>query len=152
MTTFKRMQFSALIDAPPALVVEVMTAPDTYREWTSEFMEGSCYEGSWDEGERIRFLTPAGDGMVAEIAEHRPNEFISVRHLGVVENGVEDTASDAVRAWAPAYENYSFEAVGDGTRIVVDQDMTAEYEDYMRKTWPKALARLKALCEARARA
>ena len=150
MSQVKRAQFSTLISAPPAVVVEVMTGPESYRDWTSVFTEGSCYEGSWNEGERIRFLTPSGDGMVAEIAEHRPNEFISIRHIGVVQNGVEDTESEAVRAWAPAYENYTFEAVGEGTRVVVDQDVTAEYEDYMQKTWRDALARLKALCEARA--
>jgi hypothetical protein len=39
--------------------------------------------------------------MIAEIAEHRPNEFISIRNLGFIAKGVEDTGSDAVRARAP---------------------------------------------------
>ena len=77
----------------------------------------------------------------------RHNEFISIRHLGFVAQGVVDTESEAVRAWAPAYENYSFQAVPAGTRVVVDQDITDEFEGFMKETWPKALARLKALCE-----
>ena len=64
--------------------------------------------------------------MVAEIAESRNNEFISIRHLGYVANGVEDTTSDAIRAWAPAYENYTFSAVPEGTTLVIDLDVTAE--------------------------
>jgi hypothetical protein len=107
MTSTKRVQFSTEIAAPPARVVEVMTDPDTYRQWTAPFAEGSHFEGSWAQGERIRFLAPSGDGMVAEIAEHRPNEFISIRHLGMISDGVEDTESEEVRAWAPAYENYT---------------------------------------------
>ena len=88
--------------------------------------------------------------MVAEIAENRPNAFISIRHLGFIAKGVEDTSSEAVRSWAPAYENYTFEAVAGGTRVVVDQDVTAEFEHYMNEAWPRALASLKALCEGRA--
>ena len=48
--------------------------------------------------------------MVSEIAENKPNEFISIRHLGYIANGIEDTQSEAIRAWAPAYENYTFVA------------------------------------------
>lgn len=86
--------------------------------------------------------------MVAEIAEHRPNEFISIRHLGSISNGVEDTESEAVRAWAPAYENYTFFATPGGTRLVVIQDVTEDFEQYLASAWPKALQQLKVLCEA----
>ena len=46
--------------------------PDTYRDWTSAFAEGSHFVGSWEEGARILFLGPSGDGMVATIAARRP--------------------------------------------------------------------------------
>lgn len=71
----------------------------------------------------IAFLSPSGDGMVADIAAFRPNEYISLRHLGWIVNGVEDTESEAVRAWAPAFENYTFQSVPEGTRPIVDQDV-----------------------------
>lgn len=150
MSSVKRLQFSETIAAPPAQVYQCMLAPDTYRDWTSSFMEGSYYEGSWEQGQRIRFLGPGGeDGMVAEIAENRPAEFVSIRHLGYIAGGVEDTESEAVRAWAPAYENYTFRATPDvGTQLIVDQDVTAEYEQMLSEGWRKGLARLKALCEA----
>ena len=88
--------------------------------------------------------------MLAEIAENRPNEFISIRHIGMIVNGAEDTESDAVRAWTPAFENYTFAEVDGGTRLVVDQDVTDAFEDDMRDAWPKALRCLKAICEANA--
>jgi hypothetical protein len=148
MPTPQRLQFTATIAAPVARVFKLMIAPDSYRDWTSAFAEGSHFKGSWQQGQRILFLSPEGDGMVAEIAEHRPNEFISIRHLGQIVQGVEDTTSDAVRAWAPAYENYTFVAVPEGTKLVIDQDATDEFAGYLADAWPKALARLKVLCEA----
>ena len=68
-------------------------------------------------------------------------------HLGYISNGVEDTQSEAVRDWAPAYENYTFTATPAGTRLVIDQDAAQAYEAYLCEAWPRALQRLKALCE-----
>ena len=91
--------------------------------------------------------TMAG-GMVAEIAESRRPEFVSIRHLGMIEDGVENITSEAVRKWAPAYENYTFVERGGATELHVEMDVVPEFEEFMTTTWPKALARLKALCEA----
>ena len=111
-------------------------------------LRDELYDGSWEQGAKIRFLAPSGDGMVSDIAENRPHEFVSIRHLGFLANGVEDTTSDAVRAWAPAYENYTFATVPGGTRVTVDQDVPAEWEEHMVGAWPKALALLKQISEA----
>lgn len=145
----KTLRFSAVIQAPPERVWERMLAPESYREWTAAFMEGSYYEGSWEPGQRIRFLSPMGGGMAAEIAENRRGAFVSIRHLGEVRpDGTEDLDSPAVRAWAPAYENYRFVARGDGaTEVQVEMDSLPSYEAFMLEAWPKALARLKAVCE-----
>lgn len=147
MPSVKRVQFSTTIAAPVSTVYAAMLDPESYRQWTSAFTYGSYYEGSWQEGDRIKFLSPSGDGVIAEIAENRPNEFVSIRHFGFIAQGVEDTESEAVRAWAPAYENYTFTPTPDGTRLVVVQDVTEKLESYMAEAWPKALAKLKALCE-----
>ena len=148
MPTTKQLQFSADIAAPASRVFQTMLNPESYKDWTSPFAEGSYYEGVWQQGQRIKFMSPSGDGMVSEIAEHKTNEFTSIRHLGYISNGVEDTQSESVRAWAPAYENYTFIATPTGTRLVVDQDATEEFEQNISEAWPKALQRLKALCEA----
>jgi hypothetical protein len=95
----------------------------------------------------MRFLAPNGDGMVAEIAEHRRPELMSIRHLGWIAGGVEDLSSDDVKSWAPAYENYSFVERGDRTELQVSVDVTPEYERQMAEMFPKALAVLKELCE-----
>jgi len=144
----QQIHFEINIAAPVAQVFSAMLTQDSYRDWTTAFCEGSYYEGVWQQGEKIKFLSPSGDGMLSEIAEHRPNQFTSIRHLGTIANGVEDTSSEAVRAWAPAYENYTFVAIDGGTKIIVEQDIMDEYADFMAQVWPKALDRLKAICEA----
>jgi hypothetical protein len=90
--------------------------------------------------------------MVSEVADCRPPELLSLKHLGYVKDGVEDTESEMVRSWAPAFENYTLSYAGLSTHLQIDIDVTPEFEEYMTKVWPKALARLKQLCEDRAAA
>ncbi|MFG6416067.1 SRPBCC domain-containing protein [Roseateles sp. DC23W] len=147
MPKLETLKFEILVEAAVERVHATMIDDAGYRDWTSAFAEGSYYQGSWNEGEIIRFLAPSGDGMMAEIAEHRPGAFISIRHLGMIEQGMVDTTSEAVKAWAPCYENYRFEAVPQGTRLEVELQMPSDFADHMRETWPRALLRLKVLCE-----
>jgi len=149
MPALKRLQWSIDIAAPASRVYQVIIGPESYKQWTSAFGDGLYFEGSWQEGQRMRFLTPEGHGVVSEIADNRPNEFISVRHLGYIDdNGVEDTSSKAILAWAPAYENYTLTATPQGTKLTVEQDMTDDFES-MPEAWPQALGKLKSLCESR---
>jgi uncharacterized protein YndB with AHSA1/START domain len=140
--------YTTEIAAPVEEVWDTMLGPETYGEWTRPFMAGSYFEGTWAEGERMHFLAPGGSGMVALIEENRPHELVSIAHLGYVANGVEDTTSENVRRWAPAYERYRFASVSGGTRVTVEHEVFAAYAGLMNAVWPKALAELKALCEA----
>jgi hypothetical protein len=149
MSSVKRIQFAATINAPVPTVWRLMIGPGSYKRWASAFAEGTYFEGSWEQGARIKFLSPpSGDGMVAEIAQNRKNEFISIRHVGFLTKGVEDTTSESVRAWAPAYENYTFISVPEGTNLIIELDVLGEWEQYMNEAWPKALDLLKQLSEA----
>ena len=152
MSSVKCIQFTIEIHAPAATVWRHVTSLESYQHWTSAFAEGSTFQGTWAQGSKIRFLAPSGDGMVSEIAEARAHEFLSIRHLGFIANGVEDTTSEAIKAWAPAYENYTFLAVPEGTQMVVDQEVAAAWEAYMSQAWPKALTLLKGLSESSAHA
>lgn len=140
------------INAPRARVWDVMLADDTYREWTSAFSPGSYYKGDWSEGSKILFLGPGPDGsgeggMVSRIRENRRHEYISVEHLGIVQNGVEDTESAAAKQWAPAYENYSFADSNGGTELTIEMDIQAEEKENFEKLWTDALSRLKTIAE-----
>ncbi len=141
------MEFKVRIDAPVEKVWDTMLNPESYTKWTAPFAEGSYFEGSWSEGERINFLAPGGSGMAAVIAVNQPHEFISIKHIGHIMDGVEDTTSDSVRSWAPAYENYRFASVPDGTEVLIEQEVIAGFETTMNDMWTKSLAILKALSE-----
>lgn len=147
MPDLQRLQFSVRIHAPVARVWQLMFDPESYRDWTSAFMEGSYFEGSWEQGQRLRFLAPNGEGMLAEVAENRRHAFLSLRHIGFIADGKEDTDSEQVRALLPAHENYTFRAMPEGTELVIDQEVGQDHAAMMSEMWPKALARLKALSE-----
>ncbi|MBL8521057.1 MAG: SRPBCC domain-containing protein [Betaproteobacteria bacterium] len=149
MSSTKRIQFTATINAPVPTVWRLMIGLEGYKRWASAFAEGCYFEGAWEQGAKIKFLSPpSGDGMVSEIAQNRNHEFISIRHLGFITNGVEDTTSESIRAWAPAYENYTFISVPDGTKLVIDMDVAPDWEQHMNEAWPKALVLLKQLSES----
>jgi hypothetical protein len=138
------LHYSITINAPKARVHQLMLADQTYREWTDEFAQGSYYRGSWDKGAQIIFLDPQGCGMNARIAEHRPAEFVSIEMLNEVRDGV----TDAPRQWHDAFENYTYNEVNGITTLqVVISGVPAEWADYLNAAWPKALAKLKTICE-----
>jgi len=148
----EKLRQTILINAPRARVWDVMLAEHTYREWTSAFHPGSYYKGDWSEGSKILFLGPSADGageggMVSRIRENRLHEYISVEHLGIVQNGVEDTESAAAKAWAPAYENYTFADSNGGTELTIEMDIQAEEKANFDKLWADALSRLKTIAE-----
>ncbi|MFH2135479.1 MAG: SRPBCC domain-containing protein [Pseudomonadota bacterium] len=146
----KTLKLSITIKAAKEKVWKTMLEPETYRIWTAEFCEGSYYEGSWEQGAKIRFLGPDGPGgMTSVIAENNPYQFISIRHLGIVKNGMDDTESPEAKAWSGVLENYTFNERGGITELIVDMSgVPAEFEQYMSDTWPKALAKLKTICES----
>jgi len=143
----ERKEFAIAINAPKEKVWNVLFSDSTYPQWTSVFSEGSRVETDWKKGSKALFLNAEGEGMVATIAENRPNEFLSIRHLGFVKNGVEDVDSEEVKKWAGALENYTLKSVDGKTELTVDMDIAQEYMDYFLKVWPQALDKVKELSE-----
>ena len=148
----EKIHSSININADVEKVWHTMLADPTYRQWTTAFSEGSYYEGDWNEGSEIKFLGADKDGntmgMYSRIKENDKYVFLSIEHLGIVKNGEIDTTSDEVKKWAPSYENYSFSENDDGTTTVaVDMDIDKEYKTMFEDMWPKALSKLKNLCE-----
>lgn len=113
----------------------------------------STFEGSWQKGETIRFISldenGSPSGMLSKIADNRPHQFISIEHVGIVQDGKDITSGPEVEGWAGALENYTFEDLGEGkTKLTIDVDASGEFKDDMQQAWPKALAELKKIAEA----
>ena len=145
------LHFEISINASAEKVYKTMIDQNHYKEWTSEFNPTSHFKGSWEKGSKILFLGDAADGtldgMVSRIKENIPNRFISIEHLGIVENGREVLCGPDVDVWAGARENYSFTEKDGSTLLSVDTDTTDKFKQYFLDTWPKALQKLKSICE-----
>lgn len=153
MTT-KKLQFTTSIKAPATRAYDCMlgiSSKSTYEQWTALFNPTSTYEGSWEKGSKILFIgvneKGEKEGMVSRIAENIPNRFVSIQHYGLVKDDKEVTEGPEVEKWANGFENYSFEENNGTTTVTVDLDTTEEFLDYMSQTFPKALAKLKEICE-----
>jgi uncharacterized protein YndB with AHSA1/START domain len=143
----EKLHFSIAINAAPEKIWSVLWNDDTYRKWTSAFTEGSYAETDWKQGSKVLFLDGKGQGMVSRIAVNKPNEYMSIEHLGEVKDGVEDTSSERVKQWAGAHENYTLKKVNGQTELSIDMDITEEFKDMFAKIWPVALDNVKKLSE-----
>lgn len=150
----EKIQFKVSINAPAGKVYDTMLGmshKSTYEQWTALFNPTSTYDGNWNKGSKMLFLgtDEKGEkgGMVSEISDHIPNRFVSIRHYGLLKAGVEITEGPDVEKWANGFENYTFEENNGITTVTVDLDTAEDFLDYMNQTYPKALDKLKEICE-----
>ncbi len=148
----KKLQFKIDIDAQVEKVYETMLGKSTFKQWASEFNPTSDYEGSWEKGAKILFIgineSGKREGMVGKIKENIPYEFVSVRYEGILDGDKEITQGSEVEGWAGSHENYSFSENGGTTTLTVEVDVHDKWMDYFHETYPKALEKLKQLCES----
>ncbi|HRB79675.1 MAG TPA: SRPBCC domain-containing protein [Niabella sp.] len=150
----KKLQFKVNINAHVTKVYDFMlgiNSKSTYEQWTALFNPTSTYEGTWDKGNKILFIgvDEKGEkgGMVSRIVENIPKRFVSIQHYGLYQADKEITEGPEVEKWANGFENYSFEENNGTTTLTVDLDTTEDFLDYMNETYPKALDKLKEICE-----
>lgn len=150
------IHFEITINETPDKVCKTMLDAKHYASWTAVFNPHSSFEGSWDKGSSIRFLGADKDGrlhgMVSRIKENIPGSFVSIEHLGVIQDGVEIFSGPIADEFAGSLENYTFTGVNGQTSLSVDmvsmQNLSPEFLSYFEKTWPQALEKLKTICEA----
>lgn len=147
----EKLHQEIFIKAPREKVWDVMLSDKTYREWTKAFHEGSYFKGRWEKGSKMLFIGPDDQGgemgMVSRIAQSKKPEFVSIEHLGIYKNGVEDTTSPEAKKWSPAFENYTFKEKDGGTELHVDMDIDKENREMFESMWKEAFKLLKALAE-----
>jgi hypothetical protein len=151
MTT---LQFRINTIAPLNKVYDTMLGISnkaSYEQWTALFNPTSSYEGNWEKGSKMLFIgvDEKGEkgGVVSRIVENIPNQFVSIQHYGLVVAGTEITTGPEVEKWANGLENYSFEESNGVVVVTIDLDTTEDFIDYMNENYPKALNKLKEICE-----
>lgn len=150
------MHFEIAINANAEKVYKTMLDEKGYTEWTSVFNPTSHFLGSWEKGSEIRFLGTDKDGniggMISKIKENIPNTFVSIEHHGIVQDGKAITGGPEVNMWKGSLENYTLTSEKEKTLLLVDlisfKEFDKQFKSYFSATWPLALNKLKAICEA----
>ena len=152
LTDQETLHFEISINAPVEKVYRTMLDEKTYSMWTSEFNPTSHYIGSWEPGSKMLFLGTDQNGnmggMVCKIAENILNKLVSVEYIGVYEDGKEIYTGPKVDEWAGAFEDYIFIDDNGRTFLTINNGgVSSEFVSYFSESWPKALKKLKTICE-----
>lgn len=155
----QKLNFEIIINASAEKVWHTMLDKETYRKWTIVFSPNGAEtwyekdtEGEFRVAEKVKFIGQDENGklsgMLSEVSEIRPFEYISFRHFGFLFSGVEDYFSIEKNGWEATFENYTFNKLSDGkTELKVYMDSDPEYKDMFSNLWPSALLKLKEMCE-----
>lgn len=144
----KNLEFKTSIACSKQKVWETMLSPATYKEWVNAAWPGSYFEGEWKEGNNLRFITEDGSGTLATLIEHRPYDYSFAKHIAVLQpGGIEDRDSEVAKGWIGTAENYTFTETSGGTELKVVLTINPEFAAMFNEGWPKALAKLKEICE-----
>ena len=144
----KKLESKIDIAASPKKVWDTMLKPETYKEWVNVAWPGSYYEGNWKQGENIKFISPGQGGTLATIVECRPYEYVFAKHIAVINaNGAEDRDSKVAKDWIGTTESYTFIERNGKTELKTEMNTNPEWAKMFSDDMPKALAKLKEICE-----
>lgn len=145
----KSITFKTDIIATKQKVWDTMLAPVTYKKWVNAAWPGSFFEGEWKEGNNLRFISEDGSGTLATLIEHKPYQHSFAKHIAVLlPGGIEDTESDVAKGWIGTTESYTFTQINNITELKIMLTINPDYEKMFSDGWPKALAKLKEICES----
>lgn len=121
----------------------------SYAKWTDPFNPGggSGIITDWKVGGKTLFVDPKGSGMISTIkSKNEPYEIV-FEHLGEVIEGVEDTTSDRVKAWAGYLEEYHLSESNGITTLSVSIQTAEDWEKMLTNGFTKGLEIVRELAE-----
>lgn len=143
----KNLEYKIHINAPSQKVWETMIQPDTYKKWVAASWPDSFYEGEWKKNEKIKFISKDGSGTLALIEVFKPYEYISAKHIAVLDKDKEDYDSDVAKNWIGTMENYLFSEHNGETDLTVEMKVYPDWQKMFDDGFPNALKKLKEICE-----
>ncbi|WP_407481665.1 SRPBCC family protein [Elizabethkingia meningoseptica] len=141
------LSYNIEINAPQQKVWNILWNEDSYKEWTKFFSPDSTMQSDWKVNGRTLFVNSKGDGMVSTIDRLDEPHQIIFKHLGMIQNGVEDLHSKDVVEWSGAQEKYFLTDIGDKTKLHVEVQVDAEWKDHLNQGFIKGLNIVKELAE-----
>jgi hypothetical protein len=144
MTT---LEFKIEINASKEKVWNILWNDETYRKWTNVFCEGTYAVSNWNEGDKIHFLSPNGEGMNSIIDKKIENEYIVFKHLSSMKDFEEMPIDDESKEWTGSLETYRLTQNNSTIILEVKIDTLEKYVDYFKTTFPNGLEMVKTLSE-----
>jgi hypothetical protein len=141
------LDFKIEIKSPKEKVWSVLWDDATYRQWTAAFCEGTYAVSNWNEGDKIHFLAPNGEGMNSVIDKKIPNEYIAFKHISVLKDFKEMPVDPETEVWSGSMETYRLTQDKDLTVLEVKMDTIEKYVDYFKTTFPEGLEVVRQLSE-----
>ncbi|WP_395047125.1 SRPBCC domain-containing protein [Flavobacterium sp.] len=144
MTT---LEFKIEINASKKKVWNTLWNDETYRKWTNVFCEGTYATSNWNEGDKIHFLSPNGEGMNSIIDKKIENEYIAFKHLSTMKDFEEMPIDNESKEWTGSLETYRLTQNNSTIILEVKIDTLEKYVDYFKTTFPNGLEMVKTLSE-----
>jgi uncharacterized protein YndB with AHSA1/START domain len=146
-TKMQTLSYDIEIKASKQKVWEILWQKESYQAWTQFFSCSSTMQSDWKVGGKTYFYDAKGDGMISTIERLDEPNVIIFKHIGMIQNGHEDTESDEVKTWAGALEKYMLFDLDDCTQVHVEVDIQPEYIEMMNQGFERGLAIVKQLAE-----
>lgn len=143
----KKIIKDIVINAPKEKVRHVLLDDETYRIRCAEFMPGSHVVTDRQKGSEARFLSAEGSGLLGVISENKPNEYLAITYQGMVNNNIDDTESDAAKAFKGATETYTLSDDNGAIHLHVEAEMDEQRYDDMNTARDRAMSKIKELSE-----
>ena len=141
------LSYEIEIHASKQKVWEILWQKETYQAWTQFFSCNSTMQSDWKVGGKTYFYDDKGDGMISTIERLDEPNVIIFKHIGMIQDGEEDTESDDVKSWVGALEKYMLFDSDDVTQLYVEVDIQPQYIEMMNQGFEKGLALVKQLAE-----
>ncbi|MEO8532212.1 MAG: SRPBCC domain-containing protein [Flavobacterium sp.] len=141
------LEFTIRIKAPAEKVWSVLWNDETYKKWTRAFCEDSYTISDWNQGDKIYFVSPGGEGMNSVIETKIANEYMAFKHIGEIKDFKELPIDEETKKWSGAMETYRLTTDDEFTVLVAQVDVVEKYLDYFKEAFPKGLETVKELAE-----
>lgn len=141
------LEFKIRIKATPEKIWSVLWDDKTYKEWTNAFCEGSYAVSDWNEGDKIHFLSPGGEGMNSIIEKKIPNEYMAFKHIGEIKDFKELPLNEETEKWSGYMETYRLIPDDEFTDLIAQVDVIEKHIDYFKDAFPKGLEAVKEIAE-----
>lgn len=141
------LEFKIRIKATPEKIWSVLWEDKTYREWTNAFCEGSYAVSEWNEGDKIHFMSPGGEGMNSIIEKKIPNEYMAFKHIGEIKDFKELPLNEETEKWSGYMETYRLIPDDEFTDLIAQVDVIEKHIDYFKDAFPKGLEAVKEIAE-----